>query len=290
MEKYSIKDLEKLTGIKDHTIRVWERRYALIKPGRTSTNRRRYSDNELRRIINITILYRNGFKISHIAKLSDQEIEEKVSILANDTDRSDTQINTLIKLMIGFNETGINNLLNRSIINHGFEHTITEIVLPFLKRVGTMWQTGSIGVGTEHFITNIFRQRIISSIASLSNPVKKGSKKIILFLPEDEFHEIGLLFYSYIARKLGHEVLYLGQSTPLSAVEIINKKWNADILITGLMTGFASNKPDDLIKKLGNSFSDKKILVSGMLTGAAKKLKVSNVFPLESAGDLDQHL
>jgi len=290
MEKYSIKDLEKLSGIKSQTIRVWERRFNIMKPSRTETNRRRYGDNQLRKIINISILQRNGFKISLIASLSDHEIEEKAAYLSKDTSQSDTQIDTLIKLTITHNENRINELLVRSIINRGFEDTITKIALPFLNRFGIMWQTGSADIGSEHFITNIIRNRIILSIESLSVTKREGAKKFILFLPENELHEIGLLYFTYIIKKAGHETLYLGQSTPLESVVSVNNRWKADFIVTGLMTGFPGFIPYDFLSQLSVSFPDSNVLVSGILSETAVRINLPNIFPVKSANDVRDHL
>lgn len=286
MERYSIKDLDKLSGIKAHTIRIWERRYGIIKPGRTDTNRRRYDDADLRRIINISVLRRNGFKISKIAGFTESEIEEKVSFLSTEVFNSDTQIDSMIKAIVDLNENTVNDLLNKSMMYRGLEETMTSLVFPFLKRIGVMWQTGSADVGSEHFISNIFRKRLIASIDNLSRSLKPNSKKVLLFLPEKEMHEMGLLFYHYIVKKEGHESLYLGQSTPLSSVIAANGQWKADIIITGLMSGFPDLKMDDYIKDLAASFQGQKILVAGELAKAAVKLKYKNVFPLISAEDL----
>jgi MerR family transcriptional regulator, light-induced transcriptional regulator len=290
MEQYSIKDLEKLSGIKAHTIRVWERRYKILKQHRTETNRRRYGDSELRRIINISILHRNGFKISKIATLSGSEIEEKVSFLSIDTNHSDTQIDSMIMAMIDHSEKAVNELLIRSIMNKGIEGTFTDIVFPFLKRIGMMWQTGSADIGSEHFITGIFRQRIISSIDSLANISKPGSKKVILFLPEKELHELGLLFFTYIIRKCGHETLYLGQSTPLWAVVTVNNKWNADIIVTGLMSGLPHINPAEFLNQLADSFPNQKVLVAGILADSSIITKAQNIFQVKSVADLKSYL
>lgn len=290
MGHYSIKDLEKLSGIKAQTIRVWERRFNIIKPSRTETNRRRYGDFQLRKIINISILHRNGFKISLIASLSDHEIEEKVNYLSKDSSQSDTQIDSLIKSSIAYNENEINDLLIRSIINIGFEDTITKIVLPFLNRFGVMWQTGSADVGSEHFVTNIIRNRIILSIESLTLAKRQEAKKFILFLPENELHEIGLLYFTYILRKEGHETLYLGQSTPLESVVSVNNQWKADFIVTGLMTGFPGFNPDYFLSQLSISFPDSIVLVSGILSDIAVTINIPNIFPVKSANDLRAHL
>jgi MerR family transcriptional regulator, light-induced transcriptional regulator len=290
MELYSIKDLDKLSGIKAHTIRVWERRYKIVKPQRTDTNRRRYGDDDLRRIINISILRKNGFKISEIARFSTSEIEEKVSFLLKEVFHADTQIDSLVVAMVSHSEKAVNDILIRSMMNRGLEETMSSIVFPFLKRIGLMWQTGAADIGSEHFITNIFRQKLISSIDTLSPVITQKGKRIILFLPENELHEIGLLFYHYIIKKAGHESLYLGQSTPLFAVVNANNQWNADIIITGLMSGFPEIKADDYLATLDRLFPKQKILVTGELATSASKLNLKHIFPLHSAEDLKSHL
>jgi DNA-binding transcriptional MerR regulator len=286
MENYSIRDLEKLSGIKAHTIRVWERRYAILPQHRTETNRRRYGDAELRRIINISILQRNGFKISLIAKLTDSEIEEKVSLLSREVYQSGIQLDSLIKAMVSHDEKAVNELLIRSIMRVGIEDTFTGIIFPFLTRIGLKWQTGSSNISTEHFITNIFRQRIISSLDSLSYSAKPGNKKVLMFLPENELHELGLLFFAYIIRKLGHEVLYLGQSNPLVSVINVNRQWKADVIVTGVMSGFPDIKPDEFISELSASFPGQTILVSGILASYADYPRWTNIYPVRSVDDL----
>lgn len=290
MEKYSIKDIEKLSGIKAHTIRVWERRFSIVSPQRTTTNRRRYNDDDLRRIINISILRRNDFKISDIVKLSSIEIEEKVSFLSKDLFQPDTQIDSMVVLMIEHNEKVLNELLIRSMLNRGLEETMVSIVFPFLKRIGIMWQTGSIDIGSEHFITNLLRQKLISSIDVLSPGLKPDRKRVLFFLPENELHEIGLLFFNYIARKLGHETLYLGQSTPLSAVIRLNDQWKADVIVTGLLSGYRDFNKDEYLALMHGSFPDQKILVAGELAENAIKLKSTHIFPIFSVDDLKNHL
>jgi DNA-binding transcriptional MerR regulator len=290
MEQYSIRDLEKLSGIKAHTIRVWERRYGILEQHRTETNRRRYGDSELRRLINLTILHRNGFKISVVCKLPEQEIEEKVAFLSKDTNQADTQIDSLLTSLIDKNEKAVNELLIRSILNRGFEDTFTELVFPFLKKIGIMWHTGSLDIGAEHFISNIFRQRIISSIDSLSPVYKKDRKKVILFLPEHELHELALLFFNFIIKKAGHETLYLGQSNPFSSVVRVNNSWKADIIITGILSGYPEIDPDEFISQLAKSFPKQKILIAGVLADHELKTKFGNIFKISSSEDLKAFL
>ncbi len=290
MDRYTLSDLEKLTGIKSGTIRIWERRYRIIKPHRTETNRRWYDDDDLRRIINISILYRGGIKISKIATFSGSEIEEKVTALTRETTNKDNQIDSLIIAMTGFNENVVNEILLRSIINSGFENTFTEVVFPFLKRVGIMWQTGSVNIGAEHFISNIFRKRLIAAIDSLSPAIIQERKKVVLFLPENELHEMGLLFYTYIIKSLGHDVLYLGQSTPLNAIADVVELWHPEYLVTGALSNLPFTTSTEYLKRLSNTFSEYKILVSGSLVFDPRKSSYNNLFPVRSVVELKAFL
>ena len=290
MDRYTISDLEKLTGIQAGTIRIWERRYHIIKPHRTDTNRRWYDDDDLRRILNISLLYRKGIKISNIARLSGREIDEKVALLTNEATDHITYIDSLIVAMTELRENAINDILMRSIVNTGFEETITGVVFPFLRRVGFMWQTGSIDIGGEHFVTNIIRRRLITAIDSLPPPEKPDRKKVIMYLPEGELHEMGLLFFTYIVRKAGHETLYLGQATPVNALVDVVERWHPDILITGAMTGLSFTKPADYLDRLSTLFREKMILVSGALVQAAREKKYSNIHAVTSVEELKKHL
>jgi len=290
MRHYTLYELEKLTCIKTATIRVWERRYNIIKPKRTDTNRRWYEDDDLRRLINISIIYHSGIKISKIAKYSESELEEKVEFLTRDSVISDTHIKSLIVAMLSFNGNAVNEILLRSVINIGFEETFSSVVFPFLRRIGIMWHTGSVNTGGEHFISNIFRGRLISAIDSLPPANDPKSKRVIMFLPENELHELGLLFYSYLIRKLGHEVLYLGQATPFPALAEASEKWHSDILVTGVLSDLSISEPQEYLNNLSSTFKSQKILVAGSLADEPVIEKYNNIYPIRSVSDLKKHL
>ena len=289
MRHYTLYELEKLTGILAATIRVWERRYNIINPKRTDTNRRWYDDDDLRRLINISIVYHSGIKISKIAKYSGSELEEKAEFLTRDSFISDTPIKSLIVAMLSFNANAVNEILLRSIINIGFEETFSSVVFPFLRRVGIMWHTGSVNTGGEHFISNIFRGRLISAIDSLPPANDPKSKKVIMFLPINELHELGLLFYSYLIHRLGHKVLYLGQTTPFSALAEVNEKWHSDILVTGTLSYLSISEPEEYLNNLSSTFKSQKILVSGSLADQPVIEKYNNIYPIRSVSDLKKH-
>ncbi|HOO67042.1 MAG TPA: MerR family transcriptional regulator, partial [Bacteroidales bacterium] len=278
MSRYTIAELEKLTGIRAGTIRIWERRYRIIKPHRTDTNRRWYDDDDLMRIINISILYRHGYKISKIATMTGVEIASQVAMLSADTSDTGTQLDSLVVAMTSLNEKVINEILMRSIISIGFEGTFERVVFPFLKRVGVMWQTGSVDVGAEHFMSNIFRKRLIVATDSLQPVSNNNSKRVLFFLPEGEWHELGLLFYAFIARKAGHEILYLGQSTPYNALADVIERWQPHLLITGSLTRLPFERPESYLSRLSNAFTRQKILVSGAMAEMAGKKKFANIY------------
>ncbi|NLD64556.1 MAG: cobalamin B12-binding domain-containing protein, partial [Bacteroidales bacterium] len=272
------------------TIRIWERRYRIIKPHRTDTNRRWYDDDDLVRIINISILYRHGFKISKIATMTGVEIASQVAMLSADTGDTGTQLDSLVVAMTSLNEKAITEILMRSIISIGFEGTFERVVFPFLKRVGVMWQTGSVDVGAEHFMSNIFRKRLIVATDSLQPAGHSNSKRVLLFLPEGEWHELGLLFYAFIVRKAGHEILYLGQSTPYNALADVIERWHPHLLITGSLTRLPFERPESYLSRLSNAFSKTKILVSGAMAEMAAKKKFANIFPVTTVHELKEHL
>lgn len=290
MGRYTLNELEKLTGIKADTIRIWEKRYRVTTAQRTETNRRWYTDDDLRRLINISILNRKGLKISEIASFPAGLLEERTADLVKSSTGPNILADSLIIAMTRLDEEAVNEIFLRSVINRGFENTFSTVVFPFLNKIGVMWHTGSVNVGTEHFITNIFRRKLIAGFENLRSPKVSGSKKILMFLPENEFHELGLLYFAYIARSLGHQVLYLGQSTPLDAAVEASEEWSPDLIITGALSGISVEDPDDFITKASTLFGGINLLLSGSLAQAAKRRKIPGVYPCRTKRDLEKLL
>ena len=284
MAEYTIKDLEKLSGILAHTLRIWEKRYSIMQPDRTDTNRRRYDDNDLKKIINVSILNRHGLKISKIASLSNDEISREVENLSRDISKSDTQIDALVVAMLELNESAFNDVISRLIVSMGFEYTFVNIVFPFLKKVGVLWQTGSVNPAQEHFISNIIRQKIISSIDSQNVPKNNNPKRILMYLPERELHEIGLLYYKYLAKQHGHEVLYLGQLTPFDSVVYSTGIWDADVIVTGTLSSL-SNVDSEYLSKISSVFKDRKIILTGQMVDLADDKAMKNIYTVKSADE-----
>ncbi|MDX2414552.1 MAG: MerR family transcriptional regulator [Bacteroidales bacterium] len=289
MAGYTIKDLEKLSGIKAHTIRIWEKRYRIIEPDRTDTNRRRYSDNDLRKILNISILNRNGLKISNIARLTEEQIRERVTLITQEISKSDTQIEALLLAMLDFNQSGFNSILTKSIVKLGLENSFERVVFPFLIRIGILWQTASLNTAQEHFVSNLIRQKLITGIASLSSD-KEELKRVLFYLPENEAHELALLFYAYIVKQLGFEILYLGQLTPLDSVKYSIDKWKPDFIITGMLSTFAGIDAKEYIHNLASLAGKTTFIVSGLLATVEMEKIPSNIHRIQSVDQLKKIL
>lgn len=230
--KYSIKELERLTGIKAHTIRVWEQRYDLVCPNRTDTNIRYYCDSDLKRLLNIAVLVNNGMKISKIACMSDAELNSLVLDQAKYKGDFETHINGLKVAMLEFNDVLFDRILTNCLTQYGSEITFSKVVGGFIQQVGILWQTNTISVVHEHFASNLIKQKLYVAIDGASQVHNAQAKTFVLYLPADELHELGLLYLNYVLRNAGHRVLYLGQSVPLDYVKEIVRKVNADALLS----------------------------------------------------------
>ena len=277
MGQYSIKDLELLTGIKAHTIRIWEKRYGIINPCRTDTNIRTYSDRDLRRLLNISILNHHSIKISQLASLSDAEIEEKVLYVSQDPSDYQTQIELLLMAMTTLDESLFHETFNKIVMVNGFEDAFTNIVMKALDRVGLLWQIGTINPAQEHFISNLVRQKLVAGIDALKVEKAKNRKRIMVFLPEGELHELSLLFSTYLIKKRGHEVLYFGQFTPLNAVIEAEKVWPADILLVSFVTSMNKTNLEAFAGDMTRAFPKKTILFTGHQSKQIPEKKYTNI-------------
>ncbi|NLF43861.1 MAG: MerR family transcriptional regulator [Bacteroidales bacterium] len=263
MIRYSIHDIEKITGIKAHTIRIWEKRYGIVFPERTQTNIRYYCDEELKKIMNISTLNNNGYKISQIAIMSAEEINEKIIEISASSSDYEIQINNLVVAMLELEEEKFEKTLSTGLIKLGFEKTFTHIIYPFLDKLGILWQIGTINPAQEHFISNLIRQKLILAIDGQNQTTDKNTSSFLLFLPEGELHEIGLLFCSYLLKKSGQRVVYLGQSVPLKDLVEIIKITHIDYLLTFFVKATPLADIKSYIKRLAESIPDKTIYITG---------------------------
>ena len=290
MAKYSIKELENLSGIKAHTIRIWEKRYNLIKPDRTDTNIRYYCDTELKRLLNVAILNRHGVKISNIAHLTDAQLTERVVSISNDPSDAENNIENMVLAMVDMNEARFDKILSRYIMNEGFENAVIRIIFPFFEKIGLLWQTGSINPAHEHFVSNLFRQKLMVAVDNLAVTDNISAKKFVMFLPEGEYHELGLLFYYYLVKKSGKLVYYLGSSVPYSDVIETAKMVKADYLFTSITSSITGIKTTDYINKLSKEFPFQTIFITGLQVKEGLSNMPSNVQKISSPLDLSEFL
>ena len=276
MNKFTIKDLENLSGIKAHTIRIWEQRYSFLKPSRTDTNIRYYSNEDLKAILNISILNKYGYKISHINKMSVSDVQARVAELNIAGAPQERIVNELIQLMVDLDIAGFEKLIDKQIVAGGIEKTIIRIIFPFFERIGILWQTGHINPAQEHLITNIIRQKLIVGIDE-AKPIVKVKRSFLLFLPEKEHHELGLLLVYYLLKRRGAEVFYIGANVPLKDAQFvaeIKKPYFIYIHLTSSSPGFNFQK---FLAQTSEKIPGSKIILSGYVTKDYKKTLPKNV-------------
>ena len=262
MIRYSIKDLEKITGIKAHTIRIWEKRYGIVEPSRTLTNIRYYSDEDLRHLMNVAILNKYGYKISNIQGMSTTEISKSVLDLTQQDIDNEHLVDNLVMAMIEMDEQRFDKIISTSIIQQGFDFTFENLLYNFLEKIGLLWQTGAVNPAQEHFISQLIRQKLILAIDG-QQEFKKELKTFLLFLPENEYHELALLYIHFLIRKKGHRVIYLGQNIPLINLKDVFDNHKVDYLLTSITANLPDETIAGLIRELDQMYSDKKILVGG---------------------------
>lgn len=260
---YSISDLEKLTGIKAHTIRIWEKRYAIVRPKRTDTNIRYYSNEDLKHLLNVSILYKHGYKISMLSEMTPEEIIRHLTDINLIKEKEENYHEDLLLSMLDLNESRFNKIFLALLLKHGFENTIINTIFPFFERIGVMWQTGAINPAQEHFVSNMVRQKIIAATDALADPAKHDAETVLLFLPENELHELGLLFYSYLFKARGYKTIYLGPAVPLDNLERITNICHPDIIVTSVTNAINPISFKTVSQQLVKVFTDKKIFFTG---------------------------
>ena len=275
MNTFTIKDLENLSGIKAHTIRIWEQRYHLLNPQRTKTNIRSYTNVELKAILNIALLNKYGYKISRIDKMTPEEMSQKIALLSQAEALQEKLINDLIGAMIDMNMDQFEMLLDDHIRAKGIEKVILRTIFPFLEKVGILWVTNHVNPAQEHLATNIIRQKLIMGIEGIRN-VPETKNQVLLFLPEGEYHEVGLLFVYYLLKSRGYKVFYLGANVPLKDVEFTANAKQVTTIYTHLTSVAHSFNFEKFLINAHNRMPDRTIMISGLLAQQyAKKVPPS---------------
>ncbi len=285
MAVYSIKDLEKLSGIKAHTLRVWEQRYGIIEPKRTKTNIRYYLDEDLKFILNIALLNKNGIKISRIANMSKDEIAEKVAAISEINFEYGTQLDALTISMIEMDEQKFDRIVGANIQQMGFERTMLEVIYPFLGKLSVLWLTGSINPAQENFMSYLIRQKIIVAIDKEPLSSGRGVNKFLIYLPEGEKQELSMLFMHYLLKSRQNHVIYIGQDITLADLKDAYNIHKPDYIFTMITETFAREPVQQYVDRLAGNFRDCHILLSGYQVVAQDVHPPDNVSILRS---LDQ--
>jgi MerR family transcriptional regulator, light-induced transcriptional regulator len=242
---YSISHIEELTGIKSHTIRIWEKRYNMFTPDRTDTKIRVYNDDDLKQLLNISFLNKHGFKISKIAEMDKNQLDKEITKFLEVGQNEEAFINQLIVSMINLDEVAFEQVMDKLITNFGLEKAILEVIYPFLRRVGVMWLTNNILPYQEHFISNLVRQKIIVGIDKIKITNESKAPKVVLYLPEWELHEIGLLLSHYRFKMMGFRTYYLGPSVPQKDLEEVIKLIQPNIVFSI----FTVHRPQEFLEQ-----------------------------------------
>lgn len=261
--RYSIKDLENFTQIKAHTIRIWEQRYGLLSPKRTDTNIRYYNEDDLKKILNINLLYTSGQKISKISLLSNEEIIEKSkSIILSQSTENQIVIDRLTVLILDLKGNEIKEELETIYSNSPLEVLYQNYIMPLFQRLGKLWQVNSIDIIHEHYFSSIFREFLLVKTNNLQVNTDPN-KSALLFLHNTEEHEFGILLYYYILRKSGYNCHYFGQKTPIDELQKAYELTNPKIVVTTFTAEISEKKFRKVESILVDLTTNAQVLISG---------------------------
>ncbi len=286
VNRFSIKDIETITGIRSATLRIWEHRYDLLQPKRTDTNIRFYDDQDLRLLLNVSILIDNGFKISEVANMTDEKRLEEIHRISLKPGNFDSIIQSLCNSTLQLCESEFKKTILHCIKKLGVEQTIIQVIYPYLHKVGIMWQTGMINPAQEHFGSNLIKQRLIIAIDQIKCSLNKSNKKFLLFLQEGEFHEIALLVAHFIIRSHGYEVLYLGQNLPIQYVEGVYSAYQPNYILSVLTNSISEEELKGKLDLMSQNFGNTPVLLAGACISTHQLKAHQNIVPLYEISDL----
>ncbi len=282
MSSYSIKQLEQLSNVKAHTIRIWEQRYNMFTPQRSDTNIRLYDDEQLKKLLNVCILMNHGMKISAISKFNQDQISKEIDKITISSQQNDQKIESIINQLIisisNFDEAQFDKIFSSVVWGYGLLNTYVKIIYPMLSRIGFLWLKSNVIPAQEHFVSNLIKQKLFAAIDALPIPTKTD-QTWILFLKENEEHEIGLLFANFLIRQSGRRVIYLGQRIPYDNLKEVIQLNNPTHLFTFFVTNQEENSTEKFINKLSTDYKNLSICISGKkscITSSHKNVLILN--------------
>ena len=291
MDSFSISQLSQYSGIRSHTIRIWEQRYHALSPHRTKGNTRYYDNQQLRRLLNIVSLIGSGHKVSALCTMSDAMLFNLVSKTsqAGTREAPDYLVSQLIAAGANYDEQHFEKIFSHGLARYGIRDGYIKVIYPLLERLGLLWTTDALAAGHEHFISNLIRQKLYTSLDALPPPVL-DSGSWLLFLPENELHDIGLLFANYLIRSSGRKTIYLGSNVPFESVKSAGKITRADNLLLFFVLNDSQESIQKYLKRLGAGFNGNNIYVAinSRQTGGMKPGK--KIHLLHSVEDMEKEL
>lgn len=290
MVVYSINDLEKLSGIKAHTLRVWEKRYGIVTPKRTETNIRYYDDRDLELILNISVLRRKGYKISKIAKLSVEEISRQAAELSNLKVEFLDDLDTLTLAMLELNEYKFNKILKHNIEQKGFYNAIEEVVYPFLDKISVMWMAGSIKTAHESFVVHLIKRKCIAEIDKLKYRQYNDAPRFVIYLPENENQELSLLYVHYLLKAQNISVTNLGTNVPILDVVDACRIIHPDYIYTMISNQYDRSSVDAYISDMLEYIPTGQVILSGYQSAQQEICKEPRLICYNSINELKQKI
>jgi DNA-binding transcriptional MerR regulator len=273
--RYSISDLEQLSGVKAHTIRIWEQRYNLLNPSRTATNIRTYSEADLRRLLNVAALCSRGQRISQVVRLSEEECQTAAMSLCNEVQAVDSaRLNSMLATSLDLNEPHLHHLFDEAVSELGPEDALLRLGYPLLQRLNVSWKEGSLSIAQERMVAQLLRQELVAATDALPliSLAPTGAQRWLLFLPEGEWHELSLLFMNYALRARGQQVLYLGPNLSLPDVVAAAQAFQPTVLTTVLTTATGRGQVAAYASGLRQHYPDATLLLFGNMAIQANSL------------------
>ena len=250
---FSIKDLENLSGIKAHTIRIWEKRYSILEPMRTDTNIRLYDIYNLQKLLNITLLHDYGYKISRISKLSPDKIPALIREIVSEKSAKSHAINAFKMAMMNFDQTLFINTYNNLLSEKSFREVFYEVFIPLMNEIGLLWQSNTITIAHEHFISYLIKQKLITNTEKIQvlEPTK-SDKVFVLYLPSNEIHELGLMYLNYEFILNGYKTIYLGESVPIESLKEIQPYFDKITFVSYMTVQPTKDEINNYIENIKN--------------------------------------
>jgi DNA-binding transcriptional MerR regulator len=276
---FSIKDLENLSGIKAHTIRIWEKRYNVLEPTRTDTNIRLYDLASLQKLLNITLLHNHGYKISKISKYPPEKIPQLVREIISEKSAKSHAISAFKMAMMNFDQTKFFSTYNTLLAEKSFREVFYEVFIPLMTELGLLWQSDTITPAHEHFISYLIKQKLLINTEKVQvlEPTKQD-KVFVLYLPMNEIHELGLMYLNYEILLHGYKTIYLGESVPTDSLNDLNKYYDSIVFVSYMTVQPDKEHVNDYIKEIQQTVlkDDSQIWLIGRMVDEIKPSTLNN--------------